>query len=109
MRAPEFSFSCFVSQRLKRNGNFDYVSTLVNEPLRLHNNIDTEIFAASFSQDPVGLDTEGIEKELEGLSLVIKRIQEHAHIVIVENIVALRHSGAHLVHLIKGAKGDVEE
>src|SRR5205085_6864370 len=48
MRAPKFAFACLESQRLERDRDLDVETGLVNDTFRFHQQIDAEVFAATF-------------------------------------------------------------
>src|SRR6185369_4861362 len=82
---------------------------LMNDALRLHQQIDAEVFAATFGDDAVALDAEWIKKDFEGFALVVERVEHEADVVVVEDVVALRHRGADFVWLVSGFESDVEK
>src|ERR1044072_9202650 len=109
MRAPEVSFARFKAQRLEWNRDLDVETGLMNDALRIHQEIDTEIFATSFGDDAVALDAEWIEKDFERFAFVVERVEHEADVIVVEDVVALGHGRADLVGLVSGFESDVEE
>src|SRR5690349_9128924 len=109
MHAPEFSLARFEAQRLKRNCDLDVEPSLMHDALRLHQQIDAEVFATTFGEDAVALNAEGIEKDFEGFALVVERVEHYADVVVAEDVVALRDGGADLVRLVSGLESDVEK
>src|SRR6185369_332368 len=109
MRAPEFSFAGFEAQRLERDRDLNVEARLMTDALRIHQEIDAEIFATSLGDDAVALNTEWIEKDLEGFALVVERVEHEADVVVIEDVVAFGHGRANLVGLVNGFESDVEE
>src|SRR6185369_14936753 len=77
--------------------------------LRLHDQIETEVFTLSFGPDAVGLDAERIEVKLVRSSLVVESVEENADVVVVPDVVALRDVGAHFRRIVETMKCEVEK
>src|SRR5205085_3995838 len=109
MRAPKFAFACLESQRLERDRDLDVETGLVNDAFRFHQQIDAEVFAATFGDNAVALNSERIEEDLKRFALVVEGIEHEADVVVVENVVALRDRGADSIGLVSSFECDVEE
>src|SRR5689334_10701606 len=109
VRAPEFSLAGFEAQRLERDRDLDVEASLVNDAFRLHQQIDAEVFAASFGENAVALNAERIEEHFKGLALVVESVEEEADVIVLKDVVALRDRRAHLVGLVGRFESDVEK
>ncbi len=85
----ELPFACFEAKRFERNRNLNVEAGLVNDAFRFHQQVDTEIFAASFCQYAVTLNAEWIEEHFKGFALIVKGIKKEADVVVLKNVVAL--------------------
>src|SRR4030095_5987686 len=107
--APEFVFSCHVTQRLERNCHLDRVAVLGDEPFRLHHQVETKVFTLSFGPDSVCLDAEWIEIKLVRSSLIIERVEEDPDGAVVPDLSTFRNVGPHFAWLVITMKRDVDE
>src|SRR6185369_6086047 len=109
MRAPKSSFAGFESQRLERNRDLNFESGFVNDAFGFHQQVDAEVFTASFTDDAVALNAEWIEEDLEGFTFVVERVEHEADVVVLKNVVALRDCRADFVGFVGGFECDVEK
>ncbi len=109
MYAPQHVLPCFVTQRLERNRDLDDVTVFSELAFRLHHDVDAEVFVFSFGVDAVGLDAEGVEEEFVSAALIVESVEEHAHVVVVEDVVTFGECGKHFVGFVVGVETDVEK
>src|SRR5690349_5470894 len=107
--APEFAFARFEAKRLERNRDLDVEAGLVNDALRLHQQVHAEIFAASLGDDAVPLNPQRVEKDLESLAPVVERVEHEPDVIVLKDVVALGHCRAHFVRLVNRFESDVEK
>ena len=81
----------------------------MDDALRLHQQIDTEVFTTTFRDDAVALNSEWIKKDFEGFAFVVERVEHDADVVVAENVVALRDRRADFVGLVGGFESDVKK
>src|SRR5687767_12212239 len=84
VRAPKLAFACFKTKRLERDRDLHSVAGLVDDPFRLHQQVDAEVFAAAFSKNAVCLNTERIEESLERFSFVVESVEKEADVIVLE-------------------------
>src|SRR5215213_6283886 len=108
MYAPQLIFPRDVTQRLKRNRDFDRVAVARDHSLRVHDQIETEVFALAFSPNPIGLDSERVEVKLVSASLIVESVEEDADVIVVPDVVALRDIRAHFRRIVETMECDVE-
>src|SRR5215218_760230 len=73
--APQLALARFEAQRLERNCYFDVEAGLVNDAFGFHQQVDAEVFTASFGHDAVALNSEWIEKDFERFSFVVEGVE----------------------------------
>ena len=104
VRAPKLAFAGFITKRFERNRNLDDVTVFIDCALRFEQQVHTEVFAATFSENSVSLDSERIKKYFKCPPLVVKSVEIETDVVVLENVVALGHRRTNLVWLIKARK-----
>src|SRR5215216_2527125 len=106
--SPQLVFAGNIAQRLERDRDFDRVAVARDHSFRLHDEIETEVFALSFSPNAVGLYAEWIEVKLVSSSLVVESVEQNTDVIVIPDIVALRNVCAHLGGIVETMKCDVE-
>ncbi len=109
VNAPQLVFTGNVAQRLERNRDFDRVAIFGKDPLRLHDEVQAEVFALAFGPDTVGLHAERIEIKLVSSPLIVEGVEENADVVVVPDVVALGDVGAYLCGIVETVKRDVDK
>nr|QEO74674.1 hypothetical protein [uncultured bacterium] len=75
---------------------------------RLHHNINGEVFIFSLGVNAISLDAERVEEQLIRPPLIVEGIEQHADVIIVENVITFRHGGAHTVRFVVRKKSYIE-
>src|SRR6185295_5909146 len=109
MDSPQLVFTRNVPQRLERDRNFNRVTIARHHSLRIHYEIETEVFALSFGPDTVCLNAERIEVKLVSASLIVEGVEENADVIVVPDLVALRNVGAYLRGIVVTVESDIEK
>src|SRR2546423_10140141 len=109
VQAPHLIFPRNLAQRLERDRDLNRVTILSDHPFRLHQQIETEVLAHSFSPDAIGLHAEWVEVKFVSAPLIVKGVKEHADVIVAPDLVSLGNRCAHFARIIETMKGDVEE
>src|ERR1041384_7670828 len=107
--SPQLVFTRNVTQRLERKRNLNRVTIARHHSLRVHHQIETEVFTLSFGPDAIGLNTERIEVKLVSASLIVEGVEENADVIVVPDLVAFGNVCANLRGIVVTVKGDIEK
>src|SRR4030095_7172900 len=81
----------------------------MDHTLRVHQDVNAEIFTAAFGHDAVALNTQRVKEHFKRLALVVESIEHDTDVIVLKDIVALGHRSPDLVRFISSFEGDVEE
>src|SRR5262249_38702649 len=109
MDSPQLVFTRNVTQRLERKRDFNRVAIARHHSLRLHHQIQTEVFALSFGPDAIRLNAKRIEVKLVSASLVVEGVEENADVIVVPVLIAFGIVGAYLRGIVVTVEGDIEK
>jgi hypothetical protein len=109
VRPPELALACLVANRLKRDGNLNYIPGIVEDALGFHQDVYTEILATSLREHAISLDAQWIEKHFKSFALVVECVEIKPYIVVPEDVVALSDRRAHLVRFVESTESNVKE
>ncbi len=96
------------AKALERDGEPDDVAIRRQASLRVPKCVEAIVFALSFGEDGVGLDTKRITKKVIGSPAVVEGVEEDADHVVAESVFALGHASADLPGLVFAHKNDIE-
>src|SRR6185369_505565 len=102
-------FAGKIAQRLERNRDLDRVAIFREYSLRLHHQVEAEVFAYAFRPNAVGLYAERVEVKLVSSSLIVEGVEKNADVVVVPDLVALRYVGADFCGIVETVKRDVKK
>src|SRR6266404_872775 len=108
MNAPLFALTRFIPERLERDRNFQCPAVRRDYSLGLHHDVYAEISPRTLGHDAVLLHSQRIKAEHISAPLVIESVDEYAHVVLAENLIALGYCGAHLIRLVEATKSHIE-
>src|SRR6185437_16478726 len=74
MNAPQLVFARDVAQRLEWNRDFDRVTVARDHSLRLHHQIEAEVFTLAFGPNSIGLNAKRIEVKLVCATLIVEGV-----------------------------------
>ena len=94
---PGLSGGAREAQAAERDGHHGRISLRSQAACGIPQRIEAEIVALALGLDPVRLHAVRIHEELIAALAIVIGVQDHAHYVVAEDVLAFRHAGARLV------------
>src|SRR5881409_1404921 len=124
VQLPVLRLARLIPDALERNPHLDFVSPIGDAPARLKDEVGAQVgllpshdraadeaaggHVGALDQGAIALDADGIHGKHQGLLPVVKRAEQDLHVVVVEDLVAIRQSHRGTAVQLEGANAKID-